>query len=159
MATNILRLHPLKQWRPAYCGPAALRILIDFFGIKKSEAELARFCKTTKKHGTHPWDLVSAAGELGLNVRVNEMGDWELLNSFINKDKLPVLVDWWKVDDGHYSVICGLDKKFVWIADPAEGKIIKMDWVKFRRVWFDFEGDVLEKKSDLTLRWWLVAKK
>lgn len=156
---KLLRVTPYKQGRPAFCGPAALRILIDYFGIKKSESALARICKTTHKSGTHPWDLVSAVRGLGLETENGEIGNWKLLNNYINKKKVPVFVDWFKIDDGHYSVVCGLNKRFIWIADPAEGKIIRMLWRTFRRIWFDFEGDVLNKKRDLSLRWWLVAYK
>lgn len=155
----ILSVKPLKQSKPAFCGPAALRILVDYLGIKKTESALARICKTSYKLGTHPWDLINAIEKLGLGSESGEEGGWGLLNEYVNKKKLPVLVDWFKVDDGHYSVVCGLSKRFIWIADPAEAKIIRMPWRTFRRIWFDFEGDVLKKKKNLYLRWWLVAHK
>jgi len=35
----------------------------------------------------------------------------------------------------------------------------KKKWVDFQRNWFEYEGDVLMDKKNLSLRWWLVARK
>lgn len=159
--SGLLEMTAYRQSAPGFCGAAALRILLSYFGIKKSEEEIAALCKTTEEHGTHPSDLKKAVRKLGFSVIARQYGYYKILDGYINKRKIPVLVDWWKVDDGHYSVICGLNRKFVWIIDPRidRTRIIKMSWVTFQRVWRDHEGNVLRSKKDEYLRWWLAAYK
>lgn len=157
--TQTLKIIPYEQSRAGFCGPAALRTLISYFGVLKSEKFLAEICGTTVSKGTRPDRLVRAATRLGLRVKFAENGTWKVLNDYINHKRLPVLVDWFVVNDGHYSVVCGLDKTKIWLADPDSGKVIKMPWKVFRRVWLDFEGDYLPVKKKLSLRWWMVIDK
>ncbi|TSC88817.1 MAG: putative fusion protein (N:peptidase-C:desuccinylase) [Parcubacteria group bacterium Gr01-1014_3] len=154
--TQTLKIVPYEQSRAGFCGPAALRILLSYFGVLKSEKFLVGLCGATVSRGTRPDRLVRAAKRLGFKVRYDENGSWKILNDYINQKRLPVLVDWFMVNDGHYSVVCGLDKKTIWLADPSSGKIISMSWKVFRRVWFDFEGDFLPVKEKLSLRLWMV---
>lgn len=154
-----LKIVPYEQSRAAFCGPAALRILLSYFGVVKSEQSLAELCGTTARKGTRPDQLIRAVKRLGFRVKFSENGTWRVLNDYINHKRLPVLVDWFMVNDGHYSVACGLDRKTVWLADPSSGKIINMSWEVFRRCWFDFEGEYLKEKRKLSLYWWMVIKK
>ena len=44
------------------------------------------------------------------------------------------------VSDGHYSVVCGLDDKNIYLQDPEIGSMRKLDREDFMTVWFDFTG-------------------
>jgi len=157
MKLKRLPITPFFQKEPWSCGPVALKIVLDYFKVKKTEKELIKLCETTPRWGTPPKKLVRVLKNLGFEVKYSEWGNFRRLNYFINKKNLPVIISWFKEDDGHYSVVCRLEKEFIWLADPAIGKIRKMPWKKFLRVWFDFEGDYLKRKKSLFLRWWLVA--
>lgn len=43
------------------CGPASLKIVLDYYGIDKSEAELAKLCGVTKKLGTDDKKMAGVA--------------------------------------------------------------------------------------------------
>lgn len=159
----MLQIRPVKQLRPGFCGPAALKTFLSFFKVKCSQKKLAKLCNTTAETGTKPENLAKALKFFGFRAVYGEYGNHGLLNFYVNCEKIPVLVAWWagkdEHSDGHYSVVCGIDEKNIWIADPAEGKVLKRKWVDFQRNWFEFEGDALMDKKDLSLRWWLVACK
>ena len=126
MKTKTLKIIPHEQSRAGFCGPAALRTLIAYFGVLKSEKFLADLCGATISKGTRPERLVKAVQRLGFKVKNAENGSWKGLNDYINRKSLPVLVDWFMVNDGHYSVACGLNKKMIWLADPSIGKVSQM---------------------------------
>ena len=74
---------------------------------------------------------------------------------------VPVIVDWFTrgrkdygdsdVADGHYSVVMGLDDKYIYLQDPEIGKMRKLDREDFMTVWFDFTGKYI-KPNELVIR-------
>jgi len=161
------KLKIVEQKQSSTCGPAALRILLSFFDIDKSETYLARLCRTTKRDGTHPWQLVTALKKIGFRTKSEKWGTWEKLDYWINKRGLPVIVDWYSPaddlhdSDGHYSVAYRLSKTHIWLADPKEHlrkeRRRKLSWDDFQRHWFDFEGNYIRRLKDMEVRWWLAA--
>jgi len=154
-----IKLKVFRQKEKWSCGPTALKILLHYLGIRKTEKELFKLSQTTPRLGTHHLQIIKVLKDLGFKVKYGEWGDFRLLNYLVNERNLPVIVDWFLEDEGHYSVVCGLNKRFIWLADPAIGKIRKMPWEKFLKVWFDFEEEYLTKKKNLVVRWWLTAFK
>lgn len=51
------------------CGPAALKMVLDFYGLEKSEEELARLTRASLEHGTSGENLIAAARQLGFGGR------------------------------------------------------------------------------------------
>lgn len=161
----IKKLRIVEQKRTGMCGPAALRILLSYFKIDKSEEYLARLCQSSQKRGTHPKKIATALKQLGFKTSSGTWGGkercWKNLNYWVNKRNLPVLVDWFSKIVGHYSVVIGLDRKNIWLADPEfhekQRRIRKFSWNDFFLWWFDFEGEYIKRLRDLEVRWWLVA--
>lgn len=147
----MLKIKPYRQRRPGFCGPASLKMVLDFFGIKKSESELGRICKTQEESGTRIPGFLRAAKKLDFKISFKDNADFKDINGFLRKN-IPVIADWFSTDEGHYSVVGGLDKKYIYLADPEFGKIVKMPRNVFKRVWFDFPGPYLKNKKDLIIR-------
>ena len=55
------------------------------------------------------------------------------------------------IADGHYSVVAGLDEKYIYLQDPEIGKIRKLKKDDFLTVWFDFAGKYI-KANELIIR-------
>jgi ABC-type bacteriocin/lantibiotic exporter with double-glycine peptidase domain len=159
-----------EQEKSGTCGPAALRILLSYFGIYKTEAELAKLC-AADEHGTRPENLKLALEKLEFQTQVG-WGDtpdksWATLNHWVNGKKLPVIVNWFTTTepnwDGHYSVVLDLTKEYIILADPEfsepERRLRKLAWSNFLKLWLDWPGDYLQKPEDINLRWWLAAYK
>ncbi len=77
------------------------------------------------------------------------------IKKFINK-KIPVIVDWFSGDEGHYSVIVGIGKDSIYLQDPELGHVRSMRLRTFKRVWFDFPGKYLVSKDGVIVRRMIV---
>jgi predicted double-glycine peptidase len=131
------------------CGPASLKIVLDYYGINKTEEELA---KLTEKDdiGIDDKKLSKAAKSFGFSVVVKEESDFSDVDNWLKKG-VPIIVNWFtcgrsdysssEVADGHYSVVIGLDDEYIYLQDPEIGKIRKIRREDFLKVWFDFKGD------------------
>lgn len=138
------------------CGPASLKIVLNYYGVDKSEKELAKLSGTTKSLGTNIKGLTKAAKQLGFKVSIKNNSSFSNIEKWLAK-KTPVIVDWFtrgrqdysdsEVADGHYSVVCGIDNNFIYLQDPEIGGIRKIEKNDFKRVWFDFSSEYIKPKE------------
>lgn len=151
----------VKHFRetPGFCGPASLKMVLDYYGVSLSEAKIAKLTGFTMKKGTSKEDLIRAAKKLGFKAFSKENSSFADIKKFIRK-KIPVIVDWFSEDDGHYSVVIGIDKRSITLMDPQldEGKI-KFSLSDFYRVWFDFPGNYIKSIKDIVLRVMIVVSR
>lgn len=161
MKKILLKTKPFQETlNSSYCGPASLKILFSYYGIEKSEKELAKLCKTKKGLGTKSKEIEKVAKRFGFKVRIKDNSNFKDIEQWLNK-KVPVIVDWFSrgrtdytdfdIADGHYSVATGLDDKFIYLQDPEIGKIRKLEREDFLTVWFDFTGRYI-KPDELVIR-------
>lgn len=142
------------------CGPASLKILLSYYRVEKSEKELAKLCGAKKDLGTDDQEIKKAAESLGFNVKIKNNSSFKDIEGWLDKG-VPVIVDWFTrgrvdytdsdVSDGHYSVVCGLDDKNIYLQDPEIGSMRKLDKEDFMTVWFDFTGKYI-KANELIIR-------
>ncbi|PIP23240.1 MAG: hypothetical protein COX90_01850 [Candidatus Nealsonbacteria bacterium CG_4_10_14_0_2_um_filter_38_17] len=156
--TNIL---PVKSFQETlyggYCGPASLKMVLEYYGMDKSEKELAEMLKCDTKQGTNGKSIAEAAKKLGFEVEIKDNSSFEDIKIWLDKN-IPVIVDWFSrgrydypeddVADGHYSVVIGLDGEFIYLQDPEVGRIRKIKREDFLRVWFDFSTDYFEQSEN-----------
>ncbi|MDP3052326.1 MAG: cysteine peptidase family C39 domain-containing protein [bacterium] len=139
-----------------YCGPASLKILLSYYGIDKTEKELAKMTGWDKELGVDDKGIKSAAERLGFKVKIKNNSSFKDIEKWLNKG-IPVIVDWFTrgrtdyndfdIAEGHYSVVMGLDNKFIYLQDPEIGKMRKLKKENFMAVWFDFAGIYLKPKE------------
>jgi len=143
------------------CGPAVLKMVLEFYGIRKAEAELAKIAGTTKKTGTEISQLRKAFEFFGLQTKIKTSSTYANIEKYLRRN-IPVIVGWYtrgkKEDpdtvtaDGHYSIVVGLDKGFIYLQDPEIGKIRKLKKEDFLMVWLDYYGEYPKTKKDIFLR-------
>lgn len=152
-----MKLLKVKLFRQSsgMCGPASLKMVLEYYGIKKSEKELAKMSGASTNHGVEARPLLTAAKKLGLKGFIKDGSTLNDVARYIMKN-IPVIVDWFSVDDGHYSVVVGLDKKSIYLQDPELGGLNKIKKDVFYRAWFDFQGNYIKTPKDLILRRLLV---
>lgn len=144
-----------------WCGPSTLKVVFDYYGLNLSEKKLVKLCKTTRKKGTSTKNIKIVAEKFGFKVKIQDQSSFVEIYKWLQKD-VPVIVNWFTrgrndydnsdVAGGHYSVVIGLDKKYIYISDPEIGKVRKMEKTDFLSVWFDFPGDYPQKQKDFILR-------
>jgi len=153
----MLKIKPFQETLNAsMCGPASLKIILDYYGLKKSEKELAKLCQYDKDLGVDDDKIKNTAEGLGFKVKIKNNSNFKDIENWLDK-KVPVIVNWFtkgrqdysesEVADGHYSVVTGLDEKHIYLQDPEIGKIRKLKRDDFMRVWFDFKGEYIEPKE------------
>lgn len=154
----MLQLKHFSQ-KTGSCGPASLRAVLDYYGIKASEEKLAELSACTPEKGVGAEGLLKAAEFFGLKGFVKDFADFSDIESHVKDKKIPVIVDWFLSTSGHYSVIVDIDKNFIYFRDPLYRKTQKMNRADFKRVWFDFSSDFLRSKEDLILRRMIVISR
>ena len=147
----MLDIKPFRQ-SPAFCGPACLKMVLKYYGINKSEKELANLSGSRPAKGVGVEGLLKAAKALGFKGHVKDFSEIKDIKEYVIKKKNPLIVDWFSTDDGHYSVVVDIDDKNIYMQDPELGNLRTMDIETFKRVWFDFTGDFLETKNDIIIR-------
>ncbi len=142
---------------PGDCGPRALESVLTYFGRSVPLRTIRVLCKTTRARGTTPENLVRAARALGFHPLVIEWAELHDLADAVRK-RLPPLVLWFSENEGHYSAVAGINRRFVYLADPEIGAVRRLPAETFRRVWFDFSTNGPEKRSRLYARWMMMLE-
>lgn len=142
------------------CGPASLKIVLEYYGVEKTEQELAKLCGVKNDLGINDQGLKNAAEQFGFTVEVKNESTFDDIEQWLDKN-VPVIVNWFTrgrtdysdsdVADGHYSVVSGLDDDFISLQDPEIGSMRKLAREDFMAVWFDFTGKYI-KPDELVIR-------
>ncbi|HPW34662.1 MAG TPA: C39 family peptidase [Candidatus Paceibacterota bacterium] len=159
---KLLKVKPYEQMdNMDSCGPTCLRIILEYWGIKVSEMELIKRCKTIPGFGSKTKDIVKAAEYYGMKGFYKNFSSFSEIKKWLDK-KIPVIVDWFSggpekesakyAPDGHYSVVVGLDKNKIYLAETETGKIYSLKRSAFLRVWFDFEGEWVTTWKNMMVR-------
>ncbi len=156
MNKSFLTVKPFQE-TAGMCGPASLKMILEYYGVDKSEEELARLCGTVPDLGTSAQGITTAAQQLGFKVHTKDNSTFEGIQEWLDK-KVPVIVDWFSpgvgtnaMADGHYSVVVGLDNEFIYLQDPEINGLRKIKRDAFLIVWFDFKGKYIHP-NDLVIR-------
>jgi predicted double-glycine peptidase len=161
MKKILLDVKPFQETLNAdMCGPASLKIVLEYYGVNKSEDELAKIAGHKKGLGIDDKGIKKVAERLGFKAKIKNNSSFKDMEKWLKKD-VPVIVDWFtkgrtdygdsSTADGHYSVVMGLDDEFIYLQDPELGAMRKITRNDFMRVWFDFKGMCL-KPNELIIR-------
>ena len=164
----MLNLKPFQETLNAgMCGPASLKIVLKYYSVEATEKKLAKLVGHSFDLGADDKDLVRAAKHFGFKVKIKNNSSFKDIEKWLDK-KVPVIVNWFTrgrkdysdsdIADGHYSVVAGLDDKFIYLQDPEIGKIRKLRRDDFRKVWFDFKGEYI-KAEELIVRQIIIVYK
>ena len=154
---KFLNLKPFQETLNAsMCGPASLKIVLKYYNTEAAEKELAQLSGVSSDLGTDDKGLVRAAKHFGFKIKIKNNSNFKDIEKWLDQ-KVPVIVNWFTrgrkdysnsaIADGHYSVVVGLDDKFIYLQDPEIGKIRKLKRDDFRKVWFDFRGEYIKPKG------------
>ncbi|HBE90814.1 MAG: hypothetical protein A3E37_02905 [Candidatus Andersenbacteria bacterium RIFCSPHIGHO2_12_FULL_46_9] len=166
---NLLNVQPFQETlHGGYCGPASLKMVLAYYGVEKTEAEVAKECGRDPDLGTDDKSIKKAAERYGFKVEIQKEASFEDIQLWLDK-KVPVIVDWFtrgradygdsEVPDGHYSVVVGLDKDNIYLQDPEIGKLRTLERSDFMKVWFDFTGENINSWDEMIIRQLIAIQK
>jgi len=146
-----IKIKPIKQSR-GYCGPACLKMILDYYGIKLSQNKIAKLTKTSRIYGCREKNIVKLAKKLGFKAIVKANSNINELRKLTNKG-IPVIAAWTSPEEGsHYSVISGFQGRKILIADSHFGRILKKDMKWFEERWFDKVDSKLIKREVIIIK-------
>ncbi|MCR4322652.1 MAG: cysteine peptidase family C39 domain-containing protein [Candidatus Azambacteria bacterium] len=151
----MLKVKPFKQ-KTSFCGPASLKMVVGYYGLRIQERRIGKLAGCSVAHGTPAKGLLDAAKELGFRGIIKNSADLKDIKEYVEKKKMPVIVQWFSVDEGHYSVVVGIDSENIYLQDPEVGYMKSLRVETFKRVWFDFPDTYLRTRADLVLRRMIV---
>lgn len=154
----MINIKPYRQ-KPELCGPASLKMVLEYYGIENSEEKLADLANYIPSEGVNANGLLNAAKALGLEAFYKDSSEIKDIEFYVLKKKIPVIVDWFSTNDGHYSVVVDIDEENIYMQDPELGNLRTLDIETFKRVWFDFTGNYLKSKDDMIIRRMIVVYK
>ncbi len=131
-------------------------MLFAYYGVKQSETLLGKLVKTTVAKGSRAENLAKVGRQFGFDAYVKEMATFADIRRLVLKKKVPVIVNWFYEEDGHYSLVVGIDKKNIYLQDPTEGKVISYPLHVFMAIWFYFIPPYLTKNKKIFIRRMIV---
>lgn len=113
------------------CGACALQAVLSYWGKDVDEEDLIKLLHTTSEEGTYPEDIVRGARALGFEAEAKDKLTLDEVEKFTATGHPMIALgqvwrseknspgaaseDW---DDGHYIVVLGVDKDYVYFQDP-----------------------------------------
>ena len=117
------------------CGPTCLRMIAKHYGKNFSLQYLREICFIDRQ-GVSLKGLSFAAEKIGLRTVVVKIPFLHKTESSLYNAPLPAVAHW---NQNHFVVVTKVNKKYVWIADPASGKY-KIKRENFEKNWISDNG-------------------
>jgi len=146
-----VQLPAVRQSHNYDCGAAALRSVCEHFKVgPEKEADFIKACKTSKKNGTRPSDIIRCAEQFGLNTRAKSGMTFQEMRSFLDMQR-PIICciqaygtekGYKDLESGHYVVAIGYDGNHIYFEDPSmKGSRGMLPYKEFAKRWHDKESD------------------
>lgn len=163
----MLKITPFKQSDSSRCGPAVIKMVLDYYGITASEDDIAKRCHWTYELGCTNSQMKKAIESYGLESEIYNNSTLEDVEYWLKQD-IPVIVDWFTpganpalsdMPNGHSSIVVDIDSEWVHLMDPEIGKVRKIRREEFMRVWFDWEKTLtIQSWDDLVIRQAMIVR-
>ena len=136
------------------CGPACLRMVLERFGVRKTEKQLAGLLETTKKEGTLNKAFPVVAKKLKLNYVANGNSSIKELKEKLEECYSIIVCFYYKPERVyHYAVVKAISQKTISFWDPLTGPSKSCSVEEFKEVWRS------HPKQDRQKRWFIALKK
>jgi tetratricopeptide (TPR) repeat protein len=128
------------------CGPVALAIALSYYGVERTQFDIAPLVKGYEKdRNVSPEEMVAYLTKVGLQGRARLNGDPAVLMSLVSNG-IPVIVGQWLerphdgVLVGHYRVVRGYDRRaeVIIVNDPYTGPEVRFSYALFDERWRPF---------------------
>jgi len=126
------------------CGPTALAMVLNYYGVKKKKEELRDDLRWDPKLGVSPQKMLSFPfKKYGFKIDFIKEGSIEKVMEYITQNN-PVIVRQWinydaklKGDAGHWRVVIGYDheKQRIYMRDPSRRGSSSISYKQFLDLW------------------------
>jgi tetratricopeptide (TPR) repeat protein len=128
------------------CGPVALAIALSYYGVERTQFDIALLVKGyDKDKNVSPEEMAAYLTEVGLRGKARLNGDTAVLMALVSNG-IPVIVGQWLerphdgVLVGHYRVVRGYDQgaEVIIVNDPYTGPDVRFSYALFDERWRPF---------------------
>ena len=128
------------------CGPVALAIALSYYGVERTQFDIAPLVKGyDKDKNVSPEEMVAYLSKVGLGGKARLNGDPAILMALVSNG-IPVIVGQWLerphdgVLVGHYRVVRGHDQvaEVIIVNDPYTGPEVRFSYALFDERWRPF---------------------
>lgn len=152
-----MRIKPVKQKNGIACGPTSIFMVVRSFPASENKISLRKIEKESDYKRTQGMDdigVTNTFNKLGYSAEIVKNCSWEKLLRLNLDQNARVIVSWMKDGyKGHLSVLSKIDNNYIYLADPDIGKIIKIEKIKFMRLWMEYDGHWWPRTNqDINLR-------
>ncbi len=142
-----------KQPNSIACGPTSIFMVTRFFGDSITFKHIEQLSEYKKHDGMTDKQICALFNRIGYIAEHTVNTKWQDIKQFLDSG-FAIIVSWMKDGyKGHVSVVQKISDTHIYLADPDVGKIIKIEKIKFMRLWMEYD-DLWwpEKVSDINLR-------
>src|SRR3989338_704751 len=118
------------------CFATCVRIILEYYGVKKTEKEIRILLKTTPTYGTL-WEFVETEiKKISFEFVWKKFWNLEDLKALLNQS-IPVIVGTKGKNDAdkHAVVLLDISDQNVSVADPDYGEVAKISLPEFLKMW------------------------
>jgi ATP-binding cassette, subfamily C, bacteriocin exporter len=135
MKANIRLVTQKNKW---YCGPASVKMVLDSYGIIKSQDEIGNLLSVKECNGCDIPLNLGKFSRLGLEAKYKKNSSLKEVEKLLNKNVFPILYWNRRKLGGHYSVFAKIKNGKVYIADPGNShNIVSFSKKRFLERWKD----------------------
>ncbi|MCX6706217.1 MAG: C39 family peptidase [Candidatus Woesebacteria bacterium] len=135
-----------------FCGPFAVKAILDYYGVKKTIEEIAELIHATHDYGCDPKDIVEGIKKIGFKAFYKKNSSIEEVKKYVDAG-VPVIVEWFSPEDnGHYTPVVGFEDDEILLADSLLGDIRRLNIKQFMFRWFELDKYPPEKAENFSLR-------
>jgi len=159
---KIIKNFPAERQTHSWdCGASALQSILIYYGYDIREEEIIKLLKTNGRTGTSIKNIKKVAKKFNLKFKEGRLNIEKLKENV--KNKIPTLIAiqaWnkrkiksWKNEwnSGHYLIVIGYSKKYVYFEDPACITKTFLSWKELLERWHDID---IEKGKKIKLKNW-----
>lgn len=141
----------VRQTTTYTCGASSAVAVLRALGMPANERAMAKEMGSNNVVGTYAANIVKAMKARGLSAEAKEHLGFDDLKRALDKGAMVIVayqawredtdVEWKKRwDDGHYSVVTGLDADNIYLMDPSQDDRGVIPRREFLDRWHDIDG-------------------
>lgn len=131
-----MKISLYKQEFPWSCYATCVKMILEHYGVIKSERDLRVLLKTTPSHGTI-WDYAEKEiKRMAFELVWKKLWNLDDIGSLV-KQSIPIIVGIKRKGEihGHAMVVVDISENHVTAADPQNGELITLNKEKFLELW------------------------
>lgn len=164
----LVPVKPSRQENGYECGLSSVMTILNSLGLKQRKDTLKKRLGTSSKVGTHPERIKTFLKEMDLKFRETHGATLGDLESRLKRQRLCLVVyqawgshrDYERMESGHYSVVFGFERDYLWLADPfvkggktRYGKGVR----KIRKTVFESRWRDMDHKGEVYDHWMIAV--